>query len=336
MPAHSFEPIQGQIVRFSFDSKQLQNKLGDPTTREVMVHVSPEAVQLIQQGHRLPVLVYLAPFTSSAPARAGWKAFSESILQRHERLVKKGKMKPVYLVLPDTFTSLGGNQFIDSPILGHWSTWLSNDLQEEMAKRFNTNGRFSILGKSSGGYGAMMNAMLFGDRWHGVASHSGDVGFDFMFKHDFFNTLRRLEAFSSMSEFVNSTRVSDSISHDTLHDLMMIALAASYCPPKSNDLNDIQFPITGAYHTFDEQIWQDWKRWDPLEMVKTHGHHLSKLSVFFLDCGRFDQYNIHFGSRLLSQTLNELGIEHTYEEFDGTHSSIDYRLDVSLALLSQI
>ena len=130
MPKHSFAPILGKINRFVLDSKLLENRLGDPTSREIMVHIPPKGLDLISKGEKLPAIIYLAPFTSSGLARTGWKAFSESLLQRHERLVESGEMLPCILVMPDTFTSLGGNQFVDSPVLGNWSSWLSTDLKE--------------------------------------------------------------------------------------------------------------------------------------------------------------------------------------------------------------
>ena len=36
---------------------------------------------------------------------------------------------------------------------------------------------------------------------------------------------------------------------------------------------------------------------------------------------------------MLSLELARRGIAHVYEEFDDTHSSIDYRMDVSLPIL---
>ena len=336
MPKHSFAPIRGKVERFSFDSPLLVNQLGDPTEREIVVHCSPEGQHILDDGGSLPAIVYLAPFTSSAPARAGWKAFAETILQRHERLVKEGKMKPVFLVLPDTFTSLGGNQFIDSSILGQWSTWLSTDLQEQLQRRFSIDGTFSLVGKSSGGYGALVNAMFFPKRWSGIASHSGDVGFDYMFKHDFYHTLRRLKKFDSMHDFFRYTKTTPSISYETMHDMMMVALAASYDPPQSNNIGDIVFPLKKVHHQFDEQKWDNWKRWDPLELIKVHGDALRTMKVLFLDCGNQDQYNIQFGTRLLSNELNQRSINHVYEEFEGTHSGIDYRLDISFSLLSNL
>ena len=51
------------------------------------------------------------------------------------------------------------------------------------------------------------------------------------------------------------------------------------------------------------------------------------LKLLFIDCGFRDQYQIHFGARQLSKQLSHFQVEHTYEEFDDTHSGIDYRLD---------
>jgi enterochelin esterase-like enzyme len=53
-----------------------------------------------------------------------------------------------------------------------------------------------------------------------------------------------------------------------------------------------------------------------------------------MDCGTRDQYRIHYGMRVLSAELKQHGVEHSYEEFDGTHSGIDYRMDISLPYLA--
>ena len=70
------------------------NQLGDPTEREIVVHIPPNS------GGPLPCIIYLAPFTGTGFARANWRAFSETLPQRHERLVKEGKMRPSILVMP--------------------------------------------------------------------------------------------------------------------------------------------------------------------------------------------------------------------------------------------
>ena len=72
---------------------------------------------------------------------------------------------------------------------------------------------------------------------------------------------------------------------------------------------------------------------DPLVMLESHADALKSLQGLYVDVGMYDQYNIQYGSRRLADRMSELGIEHHYEEFEGTHSSIDWRLDNSLPFL---
>ena len=60
---------------------------------------------------------------------------------------------------------------------------------------------------------------------------------------------------------------------------------------------------------------------------------LSSLRGLYIDCGSRDQYYIHYGTRQLVDRLEQLGINHRYDEFDGTHSGINHRMDESLPFL---
>ena len=55
----------------------------------------------------------------------------------------------------------------------------------------------------------------------------------------------------------------------------------------------------------------------------------------FIDCGWRDQFQLHFGSRILVERLRRLRIPHRYEEFDDDHSDISYRYDRSLELIGR-
>ncbi len=337
MPKHSFAPILGQIDRFILDSKHLENRLGDPTAREILVHITPKGIDLIEKGGELPAIIYLAPFTSSGPARAGWKAFSESILQRHERLVELEDMPPCLLVLPDTFTSLGGNQFVDSPVLGNWSTWLSTDLKKSIIDRYSCNGKFGLIGKSSGGYGAMYNALTKPGQWDAIVSHSGDVGFDTMFMPTFAETITHISRYGSPAKYVDSVFKSNKMSSDDFHTLMICAMAASYDPGVCSEDNPfgIQLPVDMKFCELIEERWSKWLKFDTLKLIDSNSSNLNPLKLLFIDCGNQDQYGIQYGSRKLVAKLSQLGIVHRWEEFDGTHSGIDHRLDISLPLLSK-
>ncbi len=70
----------------------------------------------------------LVGFTGSGLAHLNWKAFGESVPQRLDRLVDEGRMGPVVAAFPDCFTSLGGNQYIDSAAMGRWEAFLIDEM----------------------------------------------------------------------------------------------------------------------------------------------------------------------------------------------------------------
>ena len=320
----------GLLERFSFNSELLTNSIGDPLTREVLVHIPLQGLAAIDQGECLPVMIYLAPFTSSGLARAGWRAFSETLPQRHERLVNDGIMKPTILVMPDCFTSLGGNQFVDSPILGKWSSWLNGPLKNELSQRYSTNGKFAVFGKSSGGYGALHNALHHPGQWHAIASHSGDAGFENLYQADFHKTATRINRVGNLEKFLNYVKDSGKLSGDDFHALMICAMSASY-----SNTSRLTLPFDLKTCTVDLEIWNNWKKYDPVESVKIYHKSLSSLKMLFIDCGNTDQYGIQYGSRVFVELLTQYGIDHHWEEFQGTHSGIDYRLDCSMPLLAE-
>jgi hypothetical protein len=44
---------------------------------------------------------------------------------------------------------------------------------------------------------------------------------------------------------------------------------------------------------------------------------------------------LQYGTRKFCQKLEKLGVRHHFEEFEGTHSGMDWRLDVSLPLITR-
>ena len=337
MPEHNFHPIRGKLERFSFSSKLLHNSLGDPVEREVMVHIPTQGIEILDGGDSLPVMIYLAPFTSSGLARAGWKAFAETLPQRHERLVSQGLMKPTILVMPDCFTSLGGNQFVDSKTLGQWSSWLHKDLKTQISTRYNCNGRFALFGKSSGGYGAIHNAIHHPGEWFAIASHSGDVGFDTLYRSDFHQTATHISKFGDLGGFLKHIKNTSKLSSGDFHSLMICAMAASYDSATEFEGGfTIKLPFDLQYCQIDEGAWGNWKLFDPLVSLKNNIDSLKSLNLLYIDCGDMDQYGIQYGSRTFVKMLGEYGIKHQWEEFSGTHSSIEHRLDISMPLLSEV
>jgi|TARA_B110000263_G_scaffold249823_1_gene268730 hypothetical protein len=335
LPSHTFGPLDGEIRVITIESAALEgNMLGDPLTRQVAIYL-PKNWE--QNAKEYPLFVDLVGYTGSGLAHINWKPFAESVPQRVERLISEGKMGEVIIALPDCFTTLGGNQYVNSIAIGNWADFLLEEMIPAIENQFpvlkGKNNR-CVFGKSSGGYGAIAHGMLYGDHWGALACHSGDMGFDSLFLGDFPKSVTHLEKHGGIQGFLDHVNSAKKMSGDDFHVLMMVAMGAFYDP----DLNapmGIRLPVDLRTCVLDEERWAAWLRHDPVFMVDREDvqNNLRGLKGIYIDCGFRDQYNLHFGARQLSDKLNKLGIEHIHEEFDDNHSSVDYRMDVSFPFM---
>src|SRR4029077_7779901 len=164
------------VRRLIMESPVLKaNILGDPTTRAVDVYVPAG-----QNGHGLPLLVDLVGITGSGLSHTNWTGFAENMPERLDRLIGEERMPPVVVAFPDCFTRIGGNQYVNSAATGPWEDFLIAALLPAIEGCFGCggSGRRGVFGKSSGGYGAIMNALRHSDVWAAAACHSGDMGFE--------------------------------------------------------------------------------------------------------------------------------------------------------------
>ena len=336
MPQHPFTRPRGRIEVVDVESAALAgNLLGDPSNRSVAVYL-PEGYD--ESEEQYPLMVDIVGYTGSGFGHVGWKAFQENVPQQVDRLIAQGAMGKVIVAFPDCFTSLGGNQYINSASLGNWEDFLCGDMIEVLESSFRIKkGRDhrAIFGKSSGGYGAIVHGMRRADTWAAIACHSGDMDFELCYRSDMPGLLRALSAHENgIKGFMGRLRESRKVGGGDFHHLMMLAMAATYDPDPDSPYG-IRLPVTEDTCEFIEERWQNWLAWDPVRMVDgtQAQHNLKALKGVFIDCGHKDQYNLVYGARQLNRKLQLLGIDHRYEEFPDNHSSIDYRMDVSLPFL---
>lgn len=336
MPVHNFELPRGRIEYIEIESKALaDNMLGDPVTRGVAVYL-PEGYD--DGNDEYPLFVDIVGFTGSGFAHLSWKGFGESVPQRVDRLVAEDRMGPVIVALPDCFTSLGGNQYVNSAAMGNWADFLTLEMIPKLESTYRLEGgreHRAVFGKSSGGYGSIAHGMLHAEHWGAVACHSGDMAFDLCYLVEFPRTVMHLAKFDgSIEKFVGHMRDSKKVNGGDLHHLMMLAMAATY-DPAPNTPYGIRLPVDPKTCEVIDERWSNWLAWDPVRLVERPDvqDNLRSLAGLYLDCGNADQYNLVFGARQLVAKLEALSIPHRYEEFDDNHSSVDYRMDVSLPYL---
>ena len=365
MTTVSTSATSGRIVTLLHQSTVLRdNPLGDPYERKVAVYLPAAYDAARHKNRRFATLYDLAGFTGSGLGHLNWRNFDENLPEKLDRLIAAKRMPPVIVVFPDCFTKLGGNQYINSSAVGRYADYLNSELVPFIDSEFRTApaaANRGCFGKSSGGFGAMRLGMAYPQIWGALANHSGDACFDFVYGAEWPAVLTHLQNFAKPTLRPGAQHIKQQTSpgHDDgrvqrflahidsrppngenppsspdVMALMLIAMAATYDPDPSSP-NGFNLPydlITG------ERIavrWRTWLKQDPVNLVRSNQKRLSKLKGIYIDCGWRDQFHIHYGSRQLSLRLQEYGIKHRYEEFSGTHSGIDHRLDVSLPFLAK-
>lgn len=353
----------GRVVSLEHKSRILEdNPLGDPSVRLIDVWLPPQYDQArgTGRGKRFPVLFDLVGYTGSGKSHTNWRAFDENVPERAARLVHDKKLDPCIIVFPDCFTALGGNQYINSTALGRYADYLTRELIPFIDGEFRTladREHRGCFGKSSGGYGAIVHGMKYAKYWGAVANHSGDAYFDFVYRADWPNTLDELAkcrrprpiegtvdvaSLAAASEpgtddgrvrrFLSRLSKRPNPTSGELRCLMNLAMAASY-DPDPDAPNGFRLPFELDTGELIPERWRRWLKHDPINMVARYAKNLQTLRGIYIDCGWRDQYRIHYGTRTLSARLQQHRIEHRYQEFDGTHSGIDHRMDFSLPFL---
>jgi S-formylglutathione hydrolase FrmB len=353
----------GTVVVLEHDSKILRgNPLGDPHVRKLAVWLPPQYNEGATRGkgQRFPALYDMVGFTGSGLSHIAWKNFSENLPERAARLIHEKKMGPAILVFPDCFTALGGNQYVNSPAIGDYADYFTKEIVPFVDKEFRTlasRDHRGCFGKSSGGYGAIIHGMRYPKTWGAIADHSGDSYFEFVYGHDWPNTLNELAKYRAtpvkagpldvmrlekgagdgiddgrVRRFLEAVWKKPKLSPAEGHCIMNLCMAASYDPdPKAP--NGFRLPFNLETGEWIPERWKKWRAHDPVNLVTRFKANLKSLRGIYIDCGWSDQFHIHYGTRILSKRLHEAGIEHLYEEFDDNHSDVDYRMDVSLPFL---
>jgi enterochelin esterase family protein len=326
--------MPGTVCIDSFESIVLaDNPLGDPTNRRFPVYLPPG---YDASARRYPVIYMLMGYTGSGMMVENVPSWGETLSQRLDRLIELEGCAPVIVVAPDCFTRLGGSQYLNSGAIGRYEDYVVDELVDYVDRSYRTiasaSGR-AVMGKSSGGYGALRLIMGHPEVYGAAACHSGDMAFDYCYFPDFPKVVNALGDPPDVAGYIDTFLSKQKKPTSSFAVMNILAMAACYSPnPESPYGFDLPFDLrTGR---LDDAIWQRWLDNDPLRLLETHHEALRRARLLFIDCGTKDNFNLHLGARMFTGRLGELGIEHTYEEFDDDHFGLSYRYDRSIPKLA--
>ena len=306
------------------------NPLADPAVRPLYVWLPPEYDQ--EPERRWPVVAFLHGFVGQVDQWANRRAFQPTLLERIDAAA------PAAIVaLPDGWTSWGGAQWLDSPALGAYQTYLSVDVVAHLDRTYRTiadrSGR-AVAGHSSGGYGAVLSALLHPEVWGRWASHAGDGLFEVCFLPDIRSVTRTLQQRyrGSWDAFWAEVAERGPLTRDDDFPLLNTwAMAACFA--------DGRLPCDGAGR-LDLEAWAAWTACDPVRLVAEPGYAAVVRSWLgaWVDAGTRDDVYLDLAATALQEALLGAGLPEDrlrFELHDGRRGGQEARFPLSIGWLAE-
>jgi enterochelin esterase family protein len=318
------------------DSQVLQkNPLGDPTQRQVTVYLPPGHDDMSDM--RYPSIYLLSSHGNTGPGLMNWRPWDQTIKDQLDTLILNGTMPPAIVVMPDMWTRFGSSQFINSAGIGRYEDYLINEIVPLVDRNYRTipdRDHRGILGRSSGGYGALVQTMHHPEVFSAVACHSGDLYWEYTCLPGLSKMHQQLARFGGLDAFIRDIPTIRPKSGLFWELIMTVCWSAAFgSNPEAPHGFDLPIDLdTGALNM---DVWERWLYHDPLRklVVPAYAEALRAARLIFIDAGSQDEYQLQVGARLMHHSLDALNIPHIYEEYPDGHRDTHYRYDVSLVHL---
>jgi enterochelin esterase family protein len=316
------------------------NRFGDPTERITPIILPPSYDR--EPGRRYPVIYLLPAFAGSAAQLLARAPYAEALDERLGRLYAgEPAMPECIVVIPDCLTALGGSQYVNSPVLGAYEDHVCHEVVPLVDRRYRTQdsaAHRAVIGRSSGGIGALWLAMRHPELFRAVASHAGDGYFRATLIPELLRFCRSVRRYNGPEgALAHWLSLGKAARNPDLFDVMSVLTnGAAYSPEKDAPLGFV-LPVDFRTGTIDDAILQRWLRYDPVEVCSEEPYRraLAGMALIYLDAGTKDEYFLDLSARRLAQRLRGLGIAVVHEEFEDGHRNTTYRFDRSLPLVAR-
>ena len=289
------------------------NRLNDPAERDITV------IQY-NLNKNTPVLIGLAGFFGSNVSFMNRSYSSMDFPTVLKRIIDHKLLDSFLIVLPDTMTSLGGNQYLNSPSVGNYEDFITRELVSVLNERFGQR-KIGLFGKSSGGFGAYTLVSRHPDQFDGFIDVSGDSGFEYCYLRDMATAITTLNK-EPMDEIIRKFRSGAVLNREELDTMNIIAMSAFYSP-SDNCKFGIELPFDTSSGEFLDSVWKKWNEFDPVRNIDSYAGNLKGKKII-LQVGSKDEFSMNIGINTLSKKMKNNGIDHKIDIYDSGHFSLDY------------
>ena len=294
------------VSREIHSEKFADNKIGISPVRKMVVYL-PAGYD--STNTRYPVIYFLpTPFDSY---RAPFE--KQGAQQLFDRAIQADVINAFILVSVDMTTPMGSSWYVNSPVTGNWEDFAIQELVPYIDANFRTlpsRDSRGIAGDFMGGYGALRFGMthpdVFGSVYalHPVGTGSGLLT---MYSRPNWDTLANAKSLDDVKKDPFST-IFTSIYQAHLPD-----------PDKPPLFFDLQAHKDGDKLTIDSAVTARLRDNFFIEsLVPRYADNLKSLRGLKFDWARSDSNQDHvYANQALTHKLNEFGIEHEAEEYNG-------------------
>jgi len=331
--------LAGRLDQQEITSELLRdNPLGDPHERPIWVYLPPHYDARPSRAY--PVVYVIQGYTGHLAMWGNRSPFRLPFPETADEVFASGQAPHAIVVYLDAWTAYGGSQFVDSPGTGRYHSYLCDEVVPWVDSRYRTlpgAAHRAIMGKSSGGFGAMITPMLRPDLFGALATHAGDSLYEYCYLPEFAQDVRHLRDYDGdiwrwWADFTSRTPFTK---EQDPHLLMLLGVSACF---SAGPDGAIELPVDPRTGVLRPQVWQRWLDWDPVRMVPRYAGVLRGLRAIWIDAGTRDEYFLDLGAQAFRAALAAAGVPDEvihFELFDATHMAIDYRYPLALAWLCQ-
>ena len=313
--------LAGRVEEQEITSELLRgNPLGDPYVRPLWVYLPPGYDD--DPGRRFPSVYVIQGYTGHLTMWANRMPYRQPFPETADAMFAAGEAPGAVVVYVDAWTAYGGSQFVDSPGTGRYHSYLCDEVVSYVDANYRTlpaAEHRAIMGKSSGGFGAMITPMLRPDLFGALATHSGDTLYELSYVPEFGKAVRHLRQYDGdIFRWWADFRSRPSFTKEGDHALLEV-LGVSACFSARED-GEVELPFDPRTGVIRPQVWQRWLDWDPVRMVPRYAAELRALRGIWIDAGTRDECFLDVGAEAFLAALRESGVADEvirFELFEG-------------------
>lgn len=305
------DAAKSQLVAREIQSRSFaQNKIGVSSVRKLVVY--------LPAGYNSEAAHYPVVYFLPNPLESSFRAFfddrgAQSVL---DRAIAAGTIRKFILVDVDMSTRLGCSWYVNSSVTGNWEDFMVQELVPYIDANFRTipkRDSRGIAGDFMGGYGAIRFGMKYPQVFGAVyALHPVGTG----------NGVKVLAGLPNL-DLMENAKMLDEVKKDG-YSTIFTSIFEAHVPNPDNPPLYIDYPASRVQGKFiiDAKVMDRLRNNFFLEsLIGQYADNLKSLRGFKFDWPRSDLNWDHvYANQAFTHKLNEYGIVHEAEEYNGTWS----------------